>query len=61
MTCRKKQMDFWVRIWENDRVRSRYFDTRFMGHGTALDMLNLFSTSVKESLDYRSFLWMAVM
>jgi hypothetical protein len=36
-----KQMDFHVRIWEGQEVRTRYYHSEFMGHATAEDMVSV--------------------
>lgn len=47
MNCKtqQKQMDFHVRIWEGQEVRTRYYHTEFMGHATAEDMNIAFETA----------------
>ena len=34
-----KQMDIHVRLWEGDKVVTRYFGSQFLGHATANDMV----------------------
>jgi len=41
-----KQMDFHVRIWEADKVQTRYFNSAFLGHSTANDMLSKFKSGL---------------
>lgn len=43
-----KQMDVHVRLWENDRVGTRYFGSQFMGHADADTMLQHFSDCVEK-------------
>ena len=40
-----KQMDFHLRIWEGQEVRTRYYHSEFMGHATAEDMDRVFETA----------------
>lgn len=40
-----KQMDYYVRIWENDAVVTKYIDSSFLGHATAEEMLEKMNTS----------------
>ena len=51
----KKQMDFYIRIWDNDEVKSRYLDSKFVGHCTADDMREEFNT-VLEGLNPRNLI-----
>ncbi|XP_059169593.1 uncharacterized protein LOC131951256 [Physella acuta] len=37
-----KQMDFHIRVWDSNLVKTRYFTSRFLGHATALDMMSAF-------------------
>ena len=48
-------MDFYIRIWDNDEVKSRYLDSKFVGHRTADDMLEEFNT-VLEGLNPRNLI-----
>ena len=49
----KKQLDIYVRYWESGKVASRYFDSVFMGHGRAIDLLSEFdNTHAQSSLNY---------
>ena len=43
-----KQMDFHVRIWEGQEVRTRYYHSEFMGHATAADMDSVFETATSD-------------
>ena len=47
----KKQMDFHVRRWNRDKVETRYYDSQFLGHASAEDMLEKFH-SCKENLSF---------
>ncbi|WAR04834.1 hypothetical protein MAR_020203 [Mya arenaria] len=44
-----KQMDIHVRYWIGGKVVTRYYTSQFLGHATAKDMLEHFSTGVLES------------
>lgn len=45
----KEQMDVYIRYWNNstNEVSSRYYSSAFLGHTTALDLLNAIRTSMK--------------
>ncbi|KAK0152285.1 hypothetical protein N1851_006335 [Merluccius polli] len=54
-SLKKKQLDIHVRFWEDDRVKSSYFGSRFLGHARAVDLLE----SIKEcaaKLNFRHLL-----
>ncbi len=42
----KKQMDFYIRLWTEDTVRTHYFDSKFLGHSTSEDMLDACAESI---------------
>ena len=44
----KRQMDFHVRVWNDDKVETRYYNSEFLGHASAEDMLEKF-LSCKEN------------
>lgn len=44
----KKQMDFHVRYWTNDKVITRYLGSVFMGHGKASDLLEHFLKGIEK-------------
>ena len=48
----KKQMDMLVRFWDADKVVSRYFNSVFFGHGTAIDINQIMETHVQATLGY---------
>ena len=33
-----KQMDFMIRVWQGQEVKTRYLTSEFLGHATADDM-----------------------
>ena len=44
-----KQMDFHVRImWKGEEVRTRYYQSEFMGHATAEKMVSVFETATSD-------------
>ena len=55
----KKQMDFHVRIWNYDKVETRYYDSQFLGHASAEDMLEKFH-SCKEDLSCRNLIQLSM-
>lgn len=55
----KKQMDFHVRIWNHDKVETRYYDSQFLGHSSAEDMLQKFH-SCKEDLSCRNLIQLSM-
>ena len=55
----KKQMDFHVRIWNHDKVETRYYDSQFLGHASAEDMLEKFH-SCKEDLSCRNLIQLSM-
>lgn len=38
----KKQMDWHIRFWDNNMVKTRYYTSQFVGHCKATDMVNCF-------------------
>ena len=46
---KQKQMDIHVRYWNAGKVSTRYIGSKFLGHGTATDMLQHFHENVLES------------
>ena len=55
----KKQMDFHVRIWNHDKVETRYYGSEFLGHASAEDMLEKFH-SCKENLSFRNLIQLSM-
>jgi hypothetical protein len=53
---KKKQMDFMVRYWDGDTVVTRYFDSKFLGHATADDMLTACHECVQSKIGYQHLL-----
>ena len=51
----KKQMDFHVRIWNHNKVETHYYDSQFLGHASAGDMLEKFHPW-KEDLSFRNLI-----
>ncbi len=47
-------MCIWVRIWDGNRITSRFFNIKFMGHTAALDVLKVFQCTLKDVLGYRN-------
>ncbi|GFS14174.1 peptidase M20 domain-containing protein 2 [Elysia marginata] len=45
-----KQMDLWLRIWNVDTVESRNFESSFLGHACASDLLICFEEKVAGKL-----------
>lgn len=43
-----KQMDFQIRYWSCDKVVTRYLGSVFMGHGTAIDMVEHFNKGIED-------------
>lgn len=43
-----KQLDVHVRLWNGMEVETRYLDSKFMGHSTALDLLDHFMESAEK-------------
>lgn len=42
-----KQLDLWLRLWNADTVQSKYFDSSFLGHACASDLINSFEEKVE--------------
>ena len=55
-TC---QMDITVRFWDVNRVQVRYWDSSFMGHTTANDLLQHF-TNITEPMNYSSIIHLSM-
>ena len=45
----KKQMDFHVHIWNYDMVETFYYNSEFLGHPSAEDMLESFTPTKRTS------------
>lgn len=52
----KKQMDILIRIWDDNRVSSRYYKSDFLGHACAVDITTSFETNVATNLNYKNLL-----
>ena len=48
-------MDLHVRLWDCDKVVTRYLTSEFMGHATAVDMVEVFNKA-NEGLNRKSLL-----
>lgn len=48
----KKQLDIHLRFWDNNAVQSIYYTSAFLGHATALDLINCFETHVERKIRY---------
>ena len=46
----KKQLDMFVRLWDHDRVSSRYLISDFLGHGFATDLVDSFESKVEQNV-----------
>ena len=55
----KKQMDFHVRVWNDDKVETRYYNSEFLGHASAEDMLEKFH-SCKENLSFGNLIQLSM-
>ena len=55
----KKLMDFHVRIWNHDKVETRYYNSEFLGHASAEDMLEKFH-SCKENLSFGNLIQLSM-
>lgn len=42
-----KQCDFHVRIWDGDKVITRFLDAKFMGHVTALNLKSVYDKTAE--------------
>ncbi len=56
----KKQMDLLIRLWEQDEIHTRYFNSQFMGHAAAVDILKVFESSIKDILAYKSLIQLSM-
>jgi len=54
-----EQMDILVRLWDCtvNRVQTRYFNSQFLGHTRASDLVSNFKTGISTRTSYR-FQWM---
>ena len=43
-----KQLDIHIRLWHHDQVKSRYFQSKFIGHASADDLLLHFSEATED-------------
>ena len=55
----KKQMDFHVRIWNHDMVETCYYNSEFLGHASAEDMLEKFH-ACKENLSFGNLIQLSM-
>jgi len=46
----KKQLDIFVRHWEDNKVLSRYYTSDFLGHACAVDLVGTFESKVEQTL-----------
>ena len=52
----KKQTDFWIRLWDGSTIQSRYYTSDFLGHGTAINLLESLHTNVGKTIGLRNLL-----
>ena len=52
----KKQLDFHVRFWDHNLVESKYYTSAFIGHATALDLVNCFETHLERKIGYANLI-----
>ena len=55
----KKRMDFYVHIWNHDKVETCYYNSEFLGHASAEDMLGKFHSS-KENLHFGNLIQLSM-
>ena len=55
----KKADGFHLRLWNHDKVETRYYDSQFLGHASAEDMLEKFH-SCKENLSFRNLMQLSM-
>ena len=47
---KKKQLDIHIRMWDYDKVKTRYYTSDFIGHSCASDVLDSFEEKVVNSI-----------
>ena len=52
----KKQTDYWIRLWDGSTIQSRYYTSDFLGHGTAINLLESLHTNVGKTIGLRNLL-----
>ena len=52
---KNKQLDVFIRFWDDNKVVSRYLTSQFLGHATSEDLLDHFNKAT-ETLDLRKLL-----
>ncbi len=45
----KKYMDLLIGLWKGSEIQTSYFDSQFMGHAAAVDILKVFESSIKDT------------
>lgn len=55
----EKQLDIHLRIWDGSRVVTQFYDSKFMGHGTAVNLFEPISTLVAQ-LGHRRLLQLSM-
>ena len=59
MKTQSKQMDLHVRLCDCDKAVTRYLTSEFMGHATAVDMVEVFNKAT-EGLNCKSLLQLSM-
>ena len=56
----QKKVDLLVRIWDIDKISSRYLTSVFIGHGAAVDLENVMNLHVKNKLGYGNIIQLSM-
>lgn len=56
---KQKDVHLESRFWDNDAITTRYFNSEFMGHSTAEDMVEVFHKST-EALSYKDIVQLSM-
>ena len=56
----KKQLDVHLRMWDYDKVKTRYYTSDFIGHSAASDVLDSFQTKIESSIGLKNIVQLSM-
>ncbi|KAJ8048466.1 hypothetical protein HOLleu_00792 [Holothuria leucospilota] len=52
----KEQLDIHLRVWDDNKVSTRYYTSDFLGHACTVDIIDSFDKNVAKTLTYKNLL-----
>ncbi|CAM1302006.1 Uncharacterised protein at_DN0499 [Pycnogonum litorale] len=56
----KKQLDIHVRFWNGELIQTRYYTSAFLGHATAVDLLNVFEDNIENKFSLKNLVQLSM-